>query len=246
MTKIRVLLNGAKGRMGEGVQAAIAGAKDLQLVAACDQGDDLARELVRSKAQVAVDFTHPDAAVANTKTILEAGVRPVVGTTGFSMEEIRSLQALAAKKKLGGLIAPNFAIGVILMNRFAAEAVKHLPDVEIVELHHNRKADAPSGTAMQTAQLLNQAATQPLNRQLVREEEKAKGARGGKVGEIRIHSVRLPGFLAHQEIFFGGPGQALTIRHDAMSREAYMPGVLLAIRKAPSLKTLLYGLENLL
>lgn len=246
MAKIRVLVNGAQGRMGQAVLQAMQGASDLQLVAACDRGDDLAAALRKSHAQVAVDFTHPDCALANAKAILHAKVRPVIGTTGFSMGEIRSLQALAAKKRLGGIVAPNFAIGVVLMNAFAAMAVKHLPDVEIVELHHNRKADAPSGTATQTAQLIQQAATKTLNRQLVREHEAAKGARGGKLGEIRVHSVRLPGFLAHQEILFGGPGQVLTIRHDAMSREAYMPGVLLAIRRAPALKTLLYGLENLL
>lgn len=246
MARIRVLVNGAKGRMGQALLHALEGAGDLQLVAACDFGDDLASELRRSRAQVAVDFTHPDAAVANARTILHARVRPVIGTTGFSLSDIRSLQGLAAKKRIGGLIAPNFSIGVVLMNGFAALAVKHFPNVEIVESHHNQKADAPSGTAMQSAQLIAQAASKKLNRQIVREEEKAKGARGAKVGEVRVHSVRLPGMLAHQEILFGGPGQVLTLRHDAMSREAYMPGVLLAIRKAPSLKTLLYGLENLL
>ena len=246
MAQIRVLINGAKGRMGQEVTCAVQTAKDLQLVAACDLGDDLRKELRRSRAEVAVDFTHPDSAVFNARTILEASVRPVIGTTGFQEGDVRALQKLADRMRVGGLIAPNFSLGMILLNRFAAETVKHFSNVEIVELHHDQKADAPSGTAEQTAALLGKAAVGRLNHPRVKEQEKIPGVRGGKVGEVPIHSVRLPGLLAHQEILFGGAGQVLTLRHDATSREAYMPGVLLAIRKARSLKTLVYGLENLL
>lgn len=246
MRKIRVLVNGAAGRMGREVVRAVEGADDLRLVGATDLGDDLPRALRRSRAEVAVDFTHPDCAVANVRSILEAGVRPVVGTTGFRKKDVAELRRLAERKKLGGLIAPNFSVGILLLNRFAQEAVRHFPNVEIVELHHKQKADAPSGTAAQTAALLGKAARDQLNRPDVREIESVPGARGAKVGGIPVHSVRLPGLLAHQEILFGGIGQVLTLRHDTMSREAFMPGVLLAIRRVRSLETLVYGLEDLL
>lgn len=246
MNKIRVLINGAKGRMGQQVVQAVSGAQDMQIVAACDSKNDLARELKTKKPHVAIDFTHPDFAFANTQTILESKVRPVIGTTGFSTQDIEELQDIAKKKKIGGLIAPNFAIGVLLMNRFATEAVRYFDNVEIVELHHNQKADAPSGTASQTAQLLSKVAGKKLNVPRVHEEEKVKGVRGGKIGDISIHSVRLPGFLAHQEVMFGGAGQVLTIRHDATNREAYMPGVLIAVRKVMKINSLVFGLENLL
>ncbi len=246
MKKIRVLVNGAQGKMGQAVLKALEGQDDLVLVAACDRHDNLKTELKQSQAQVAVDFTHPDSAMENARTILEAGVSPVIGTTGFSQKNIEELQKLSQKKKVGGILAPNFSIGVILLNRFAAEAVRHFDSVEIIELHHNQKADAPSGTAEQTAKLLNAQAKRKLNASGIRSKESVTGARGGWIGEIPVHSVRLPGLLAHQEILFGGAGQLLTLRHDATSRETYMPGVLLAIRKAPALKSLIYGLESLL
>lgn len=246
MAKIKVLINGCKGKMGQQVIQAVSKEKNLEIVASCDAEHDLEKELKKSKAQVAVDFTHPAVAVKNTRRILESGVRPVIGTTGFTLEEIDALKKLAAKKKLGGLIAPNFAIGVLLMNRFSQEAVKFFDSVEIVEMHHNQKADAPSGTAAQTAQLINKVAGKRLNHPLVKEEEKVERVRGGKIGEIPVHSIRLPGFLAHQEVLFGGGGQVLTIRHDATSREAYMPGVVLAINKVMETNQLVYGLENLI
>jgi 4-hydroxy-tetrahydrodipicolinate reductase len=245
MKRIRVLVSGAKGRMGTTTARAVGAASDLLVVAETDVGDDLAAAIAESRAEVVVDFTVPASAAANTRTILESGARPVVGTTGFTPEDIESIRTLAAAKRLGAVIAPNFSLGMVLLERFAAEAVRHFPSVEIIELHHDRKLDAPSGTAVHTAELLADA------RPVVPAPPDAEritvpGARGGAHRDIRIHSIRLPGLLAHQEVLFGGPGQVLTLRHDTLDREAFMPGVLLAIRKSLELDHLVVGLEQLI
>jgi 4-hydroxy-tetrahydrodipicolinate reductase len=245
MKNIRVLVNGAKGRMGQEVVKAVMAATDLELVDQTDLGDDLIARIQASKAQTVVDFTTAAVAFANTLKILKAGVHPVVGTSGLLAEQVEELQQMAKDKNVGGLIAPNFAIGAVLLMKYAQDAAKYLPDVEVIELHHNRKADAPSGTAVKTAQLLA-AARQKIPVALVEEKELFEGARGSEVHGIRVHSVRLPGLIAHQEVIFGGTGETLTIRHDSIHRESFMPGVCLACQKVIGSQQLHYGLEHLL
>jgi 4-hydroxy-tetrahydrodipicolinate reductase len=194
---------------------------------------------------VMVDFTHPDSIYDNIRSAIAYGVRPVVGTTGLSQEQIDDLADFADKASMGVAIVPNFSIGMVLLQQAAVTASQYFDHVEIIELHHNQKADAPSGTAIQTAQLLEEMG-KSFNPATVTETEKLAGARGSRTEEgIRIHSVRLPGLIAHQEVIFGAPGQIYTLRHDTSDRACYMPGVLLAIRKVIHLKSLVYGLEKL-
>jgi 4-hydroxy-tetrahydrodipicolinate reductase len=240
---ISVLVNGARGRMGREVVKAVTGQDDLRLVAQTDLGDDLRTAIRESRADVAVDFTVPSTVAANVRVILAEGARPVVGTTGLAAEDIAELQAQARARGLGGVIAPNFAVGAVLLMHYAAHAARFLPHVEIVELHHDRKLDAPSGTARMTAERIARART-PSGEHA--ETAAAPGFRGGLVEGVPVHSVRLPGLVAHEEVIFGAPGQTLTIRHDSLSRESFMPGVLLAIRAAPRLRELIVGLERLL
>lgn len=242
---IRVLVNGAKGRMGTTIVQAVRGDPECVLAGAADLGDDLKAMIRDTRAQVVVDFTAPAAAFGNASAIVDAGVHPVVGTTGFKAEEIRTLQERCRERKLGGLIAPNFALGAVLMMRFAAEAARYLPHVEIIELHHDGKAEAPSGTATKTAEMI--VAARPMAPKLqVESKELAPGARGAKAWTVPIHSVRLPGHVAHQEVILGGMGETLRIRHDTVSRESFMPGVLFGIKKVVELKELVYGLEHLM
>ena len=245
MKNIRVLVNGAKGRMGQEVVKAVTAASDLELVDQTDLGDDLIARIKASQAQAVVDFTTAAVAFENTRKILEAEVHPVVGTSGLLAEQVAELQQLAEDKGIGGLIAPNFAIGAVLLMKYAQDAAKYLPDVEVIELHHNRKADAPSGTAVKTAQLIAEA-RQEIPKALVEEKELFEGARGSEVHGVRVHSLRLPGLVAHQEVIFGGTGETLTIRHDSIHRESFMPGVCLACRKVIGTQQLFYGLEHLL
>ena len=203
------------------------------------------RAMKDAGARVVVDFTHPGCALANAEAIIGAGAHPVIGTTGFSPEQIVTLQQQCEALGLGGLIAPNFAIGAVLMMRFAAEAARHLPHVEIIELHHDAKAEAPSGTAIKTAELIAAARPQAPTPK-VQSRERSPGALGARGYPVPIHSVRLPGHVAHQEVILGGLGESLRIRHDSISRESFMPGVVLAIKRVPTLKQLFYGLEHLL
>lgn len=242
---IQVLVNGAQGRMGRHVVAAVEAESDLKLVGQTDMGDDLASAIADTGATVVVDFTVPDSAVTNTACILEAGAHPVVGTTGFQSEDIERLVGRAAELKRGGLIAPNFAIGAVLLMRFAAEAARYMPHVEVIELHHDKKLDAPSGTAIKTIDLLAESLPRPPQPS-PDERELVAGARGGRYRGIAVHSVRLPGYVAHEEVLFGGLGQTLSIRHDSLSRESFMPGVVLAIRKVVDMERLEYGLEKIL
>jgi 4-hydroxy-tetrahydrodipicolinate reductase len=220
---IRVVVSGAAGRMGEAVCEAVSEAEDTFLAGRADP--ELGAELpeLLSEADVAVDFTTPETAIDNAGTCVDAGVHCVIGTTGFDLDELRD------RVKDGNanvFVAPNFAIGAVLMMRFAAEAASHMPETEIIELHHERKLDAPSGTAKRTAELISDA--------------------GGHVHEP-IHSVRLPGLVAHQEVILGGEGQTLTIRHDSIDRRSFMPGVLLAVRRIGELPDrVTVGLETLL
>jgi 4-hydroxy-tetrahydrodipicolinate reductase len=193
-----------------------------------------------------VDVTHPDAIYDNIRAAIAYGIRPVVGTTGLSPVQLAQLAEFADKASTGCLIAPNFSIGVVLMQQAAMQAARYFDHVEIIELHHDQKADAPSGTAVQTAQMLAEFG-KDFNPPKVKETEKLPGARGGQAdANIRIHSIRMPGFIAHQEMLFSGPGQIYTLRHDAMDRGCYMPGVLISIRKVLGLKTLIYGMEKIL
>ena len=192
-----------------------------------------------------IDFTIPTARLENFKKIIETGARPVIGTTGYTEEEIEELSKLCREKRLGAIIAPNFALGAVLLMKFAAEAAKYLAHAEIIELHHDKKEDYPSGTAIKTAQLMRRE-REKFNQEVKDRVVNLEGARGAEVGGLRIHSVRLPGLVAHQEVVFGALGQTLTIRHDSISRESFMPGVLMAVKKVVQTDELIYGLENII
>ena len=197
------------------------------------------------EADVWVDFTTPKVAYENTRFALEHGFAPVVGTTGFTSDEIKDLVEFSRQKELGGLIAPNFAVGAVLLMQFATQAAKYFPDVEIIELHHDQKKDAPSGTAIKTAELISKV--RPKKHQgAMDEKELLQGARGAEMDGMRIHSVRLPGLVAHQEVIFGGQGEGLTLRHDSYDRKSFMTGVNLGIKEVVKKKELVYGLEYLL
>lgn len=210
---------------------------------------DLEATLVLAQSEglaVMVDFTHPDSVYASVRAAIAYGVRPVVGTTGLSLEQIKDLAEFAEKASTGCLIIPNFSIGIVLLQQAALQAAQYFDHVEIIELHHNQKADAPSGTAIQTAQMLSEL-QKSYNPSEVTETEKMAGARGATTADgINIHSVRLPGLIAHQEVILGAPGQIYTLRHDTSDRACYMPGVLLAIRRVMPLKSLIYGLDKIL
>jgi len=269
---IPVIVNGAAGKMGREVVKAVANASDLTLFGAIDispehQGQDIGElagcgplevpvvndlqgMLVMAAQEkqpgVMVDFTHPKGVYDNIRSAIAYGIRPVVGTTGLSPEQIQELAEFAEKASIGVSIVPNFSIGMVLLQQAAIAASQYFDHVEIIELHHDRKADAPSGTAIKTAQMLAELG-KTYNPPAVEESEKLPGARGALADEqIRIHSVRLPGLIAHQEVIFGGPGQIYTLRHDTSDRACYMPGVLLAIRKSIQLTTLIYGLEKII
>lgn len=257
---IRVVVLGAKGRMGSEVVRAVSAAPDMELVGACDivgVGEQLAEApnvfieadfegvLERSRPDVMVDFAKPYN-LEYTRLAMERGVVPIIGTTGQTPQDLAEIEQISARTGTAVMVIPNFAIGAVLMMKFAAEAAVYMPDVEIIELHHDKKVDAPSGTAIKTAEMIEEArkragvkAGQPVGSPEDR-------ARGDERFGVRLHSVRLPGLVAHQEVVFGGTGQVLTIRHDSLDRTSFMPGVLLAIRRASEAKGLTYGLDKLL
>ncbi len=232
--------------MGQTCVGALRGASDLELVSTSGRNDDLAAVLRRSSPDVVVEFTVPQAVEANLRTIAAAGCHAVSGTTGLLPAALRDLGALFAARARGLVVAANFSIGVVLLQRFAREAVRWFSDVELIELHHEQKLDAPSGTALTIARQLAGAARGPLNGGRPIEHCSLPGARGGVEAGIPIHAVRLPGLLAHQQVLFGGVGQLLTLKHDASDRRAYMPGVLLAVRSVRAHRGLVDGLEPLL
>jgi 4-hydroxy-tetrahydrodipicolinate reductase len=242
---MKVAVLGAKGRMGTEAVAAISGASDLQLVAQLDLGDSLDL-LVTSGAQVVVDFTHPDAVIKNIEFAITNGISVVVGTTGFDDAKLTKLKGLlAANPKVGALIAPNFALGAVLMMQFSEVAAKYFESVEIIELHHANKVDAPSGTAVRTAQMITDARKKSSKAKMPDATKDAiPGARGATVGDVLIHSVRSHGYVAHQEVIFGEPGETLSIRHDSINRAGFMPGVLLGIREVVKHPGMTIGLEN--
>jgi len=243
---IRVLVNGAKGKMGTEVVVAVREQRDMELVCQSDVGDNLVELLKKTNPDVVVDFTHPDCACENARKILEAKTAGVIGTTGFAQEELEELDRLAKENGVGLLIAPNFCIGAVLMMRFAEEAAQFMPDAEIVELHHPAKADAPSGTAALTARIIAQHSANTEVKKTAVATEVATPFRGGEVEGVRVHSVRLPGLVAHQEVIFGGEAQVLTIRHDSMNRTSFMPGVMKGIREVRSWTGLVHGLDKVL
>ncbi len=204
------------------------------------------RDAGPGKGAVMVDFTHPSVVYANTRAAIAYGVHPVIGTTGLSPAQLDDLQSFSDKASIGGAVIPNFSVGMVLLQQAAAAAARFYDHAELTELHHNRKADAPSGTCIKTAELMEELGKQ-FNESEVDEHESLVGSRGGqRPSGLRLHSLRLPGLVAHQEVMFGSPGETYTLRHDTIDRAAYMPGVLLCVRKVRQLPALVYGLERLL
>lgn len=243
---ITVGVLGARGRMGSEVCAAVEADDELELVAEIDVDEGSVDDLLTGEAQVAVDFTHAGAAAEHIPWCIKNGIHAVVGTSGLSAGTLKDIAELCPKCEGNVLVAPNFAIGAVLAMRFAEMAAAWLPDAEVIEMHHNRKMDSPSGTAMNTAAAIargRRSAPAPPPGGL---KENLPGARGAKLDEVSIHSVRLPGLVAHQEVMFGGPGQVLSIRHDSLDRKSFMPGVLLAIKKIADHPGLTIGLEHYL
>ena len=260
---IRVVVSGAGGKMGREVVRAVSGAEDMEVVAGVDPGcvgaslGELCgipglniptvgtlEEAMEARPEVMVDFTAPAVVQSNVMKGIELGLRVVWGTTGLSAEAMESVRRAVETRGTGAFHAPNFAIGAVLLMVLSQKAAKHMPALEIIEMHNELKKDAPSGTAERTAQMILEAAGLPPRPET--EKFMVEGARGGAIGPIHIHSIRLPGYVAHQEVIFGGLAQTLTIRHDSMGRESFMPGVVLAVRRARELSGLVIGLEKLL
>ncbi len=261
----KIVVNGACGRMGQEVVKTVINESDDMLVGVCDHSNigqnimeilsldhealfiekDLSEIIKETDPDVIIDFTTPSVVMENIKTGLENRVSMIVGTTGITDVDLKSIEEMCEKNRVNALIVPNFAIGAILMMRFAAEAAKYLDDVEIIELHHDQKVDSPSGTAIKTADLINRNRKQ-IQEKNIDEIEKISGARGADADGIKIHSVRLPGLVAHQEVMFGAEGQSLLIKHDSYNRKSFMPGVRLALEKINEISGLVYGLEKLL
>lgn len=245
MSDINVGVLGARGRMGAEVCRAVGEAADMELVAAVDTGDPFDP---LGQAEVVVDFTHPDAVMDNLRWCVERGLHAVVGTTGFDEERIETLRGwLGDAPGVGVLVAPNFSVGAVLMMRFAQQAAGFFDSAEIVELHHPKKADAPSGTARRTAGLIDRARRDAgAGRSPDATTSQLVGARGADVDDVRVHSVRLSGLVAHQEVLLGGHDETLTIRHDSLARTSFMPGVLLGVRRVRVTPGLTVGLESFL
>lgn len=244
---IRVGVLGARGRMGAEVCRAVEAAPDMEIVAMVDEGDWMF-DISDARAEVVVDFTNPNAVMDNIRFCVEQNIRCVVGTSGFTPDRLSTItEWLAPKPELGVLIAPNFALGAVLSMKFAQLAARYYPSAEIIELHHAGKVDAPSGTAAHTATLIAAARAEAgLGKAPDATTSELEGARGALVEDVRVHSVRLTGLVAHQEVLFGGEGETLTIRHDSLDRKSFMPGVLLGVREVLNRAGLTVGLENVL
>ena len=271
-----VLVSGALGRMGSEVVNSVLNSSDCELVAAIDtnkknNGENISQLLNLKKSEVIVsndlegslcsisqdyrneeikpvlvDFTHPDSVYENTRSAIAYGISPVVGTTGLTPSQINDLAIFAQKANIGCAIIPNFSVGMVLLQQAASVAAKFYDNIELIEMHHNQKADSPSGTCIKTAEMIEEY-PKKYNQSLVKESESIKGVRGGlRDSGLNIHSIRLPGLLAHQVVIMGSPGETYTIKHDTIDRKAYMPGVLQAIRKIGKFDSLIYGLEKLI
>mgnify|MGYP001423642225 FL=1 len=272
---IPVLVSGALGRMGSEVVNTVLNSQDCKLVAAIDtnnknNGENISKLLNLKSCDVflsndlegtlcsisqeyrnekikpvLVDFTHPDSVFENTRSAIAYGISPIVGTTGLSPSQINDLSIFAQKAEIGGAIIPNFSVGMVLLQQAASVAAKFYDNIELIEMHHNQKADSPSGTCIKTAEMIEEY-PKKYNQSLVKESESLKGVRGGlRDSGLNVHSIRLPGLLAHQVVIMGSPGETYTIKHDTIDRKAYMPGVLQAIRKIGRFNSLVYGLEKL-
>ena len=273
---IPVLVSGALGRMGSEVVNSVLNSSDCELVAAIDtnkknNGENISQLLNLKKSEVfvsndlegslcsisqdyrneeikpvLVDFTHPDSVYENTRSAIAYGISPVVGTTGLTPSQINDLAIFTQKANIGCAIIPNFSVGMVLLQQAASVAAKFYDNIELIEMHHNQKADSPSGTCIKTAEMIEEY-PKKYNQSLVKETESLKGVRGGlRDSGLNIHSIRLPGLLAHQVVIMGSPGETYTIKHDTIDRKAYMPGVLQAIRKIGKFDSLIYGLEKLI
>ncbi len=271
-----VLVSGALGRMGSEVVNSVLNSSDCELVAAIDtnkknNGENISQLLNLKKSDVLVsndlegslcsisqdyrnekikpvlvDFTHPDSVYENTRSAIAYGISPVVGTTGLTPSQINDLAIFAEKASIGCAIIPNFSVGMVLLQQAASVAAKFYDNIELIEMHHNQKADSPSGTCIKTAEMIEEY-PKKYNQSLVKESESLKCVRGGvRDSGLNIHSIRLPGLLAHQVVIMGSPGETYTIKHDTIDRKAYMPGVLQAIRKIGKFDSLIYGLEKLI
>ena len=238
---IKVIINGAQGRMGRMTVESIAAQSDLQLVAQTGRQDNLANTIKKHHADVVIDLTTPKTIFEQTQTIIANNARPVIGTTGLTLDQVEILKKQCDEKSLGGIIAPNFSLTAVLMMRYAQDAAKYFPDAEIIEMHHQHKIDAPSGTAIKTAKLMNEA------RHTVADSQPHQGlSRGEQFHGVTIHAVRLPGIVASQSVIFGGLDETLTIRQDSITRKSFMPGIFLSCRKVMELDHLVYGLETIL
>ena len=273
---IPVLVSGALGRMGSEVVNSVLNSSDCKLVAAIDtnkknNGENISQLLNLKSSDVfvsndlegslcsisqeyrnesikpvLVDFTHPDSVFENTRSAIAYGISPIVGTTGLSPSQLNDLALFAQKAEVGGAVVPNFSVGMVLLQQAASVAAKFYDNIELIEMHHNQKADSPSGTCIKTAEMIEEY-PKKYNQSLVKESESLKGVRGGiRDSGLNIHSIRLPGLLAHQVVIMGSPGETYTIKHDTIDRKAYMPGVLQAIRKIGRFNSLVYGLEKLI
>lgn len=266
MNNVKIIIAGPRGRMGREAVKLVQDTEHFELTAVLDHKNngmmlsdldgfqaidnvpvftDIRLCLETVKADVLIDLTTPEVGMHHARTALEYNVRPVVGTTGFRKEDLAELEQTCQEKELGCIIAPNFAVGAVLMMKFSQMAAKYFSDVEIIELHHDQKLDAPSGTAVKTAEMI--AASRVSKRQgHPNEKETINGARGAEMDGMHIHSVRLPGLVAHQQVLFGSDGQTLTIRHDSFNRASFMSGVKLAVETVARINTFVYGLENIL
>lgn len=265
MDTIKIVIAGPRGRMGKEAVALVQKTENYSLVGVIDRRNngqslsevegftnvnvpiftDINECFAQTKPDVLIDLTTPEIGKYHTEVAIQQGVRPVVGTTGFTNEELDRLSQIAEERKVGAIIAPNFAVGAVLMMKFSQMAAKFFQDVEIIELHHDQKLDAPSGTAVKTAELLT-TVRESKKQGHPDEKETIQGARGAEYDGIRIHSVRLPGLVAHQEVMFGGDGQMLSIRHDSFNRASFMSGVKLSVDTVMNLDVLVYGLENII
>ncbi len=273
---VPVIVSGALGRMGREVVNTVLNSPDCKLISAIDtnkknNGENISKLLNLKKSEVfvsndlegslcsisqeyrnenirpvIVDFTHPDSVFENTRSAIAYGISPIVGTTGLSPSQINDLAIFAQKANIGCAIIPNFSVGMVLLQQAASVAAKFYDNIELIEMHHNQKADSPSGTCIKTAEMIEEY-PKKYNKRLVKESESLKGVRGGiRDSGLNIHSIRLPGLLAHQVVIMGSPGETYTIKHDTIDRKAYMPGVLQAIRKIGKFDSLIYGLEKLI
>lgn len=237
---MKVIVNGAQGKMGALAAKTIQQHPDFELVAELGKSDNLEQTIAKTKANIVIDLTRADCVYGNSLTIIKSGAHPVIGTSGLKPQQIQNLCELCKERNLGGIIAPNFSVSAVLMIRFAAMAAKYLPNVEIIEAHHPQKFDAPSGTAIKTAEMISQARTQKPG-----ESHGANSkARGELFNDVPIHAIRLPGILARQDVLFGSLGETLSIQHNSIDRASFMPGIILCCQKVSQFKQLYYGLEH--